>query len=204
MIPVTPKPEPSTFDQQVRQPGLAYLSNVAHPTTQEWSNRAYWQKSLQDLWSAYDGICAYCCCYIHRDTGVATVDHFFPKSEHPTRAYEWENFRLASQILNRRKWTYTDVLDPFSVQSGWFYIRFPSLLIKPNPALSPDIFTSVEQTINRLRLNDELLAGSRLAWIEPYCKGEVNFDYLKHHAPFLAYEIERQGLIHSLRDIIRL
>jgi len=201
MIPVIPKPEPSTFDQQVRQPGSAFLSKVARPTTKEWSNHRYWGRSLQDLWTSYDGICAYCCCWIPRDTGIATVDHFLPKSEDPTLAYEWENFRLASLKMNSRKGTYTDVLDPFSVQSGWFHIRFPSLLISPNGALPSETITSIQQTIRRLRLNEEPLVKSRLAWIQPFCMKQTSFDFLKRRAPFLAYEIERQGLIHSLRDI---
>ena len=56
------------------------------------------------------------------------VDHFYPKSVRPDMAYEWSNFRLASLKLNCRKREFQDVLDPFTIEPGWFCLSFPSLL----------------------------------------------------------------------------
>ena len=58
MIPVKPQPEPDDFDEKVRQPGLAFLSQVPNPKTEDWKNYDYWRRSLPDLYTSYNKICA--------------------------------------------------------------------------------------------------------------------------------------------------
>ena len=130
MIHVDPQPEPPTFDQLVRQPGRKFLKSCPNPKGNQW--RAYWRKIARDLHTAYSGICAYSCHFIQYDTGWRTVEHFKPKDDYKSDAYEWGNYRLVCGVLNGRKGK-GEVLDPFRVHNGWFIMDFPSLLVKPAP-----------------------------------------------------------------------
>lgn len=200
MIPVVEQSEPSVFAVQVGQPGAAFLKNTPNPTS--WTNREYWRRIIPDLWRAYDGICAYTCHWIPPDVGAATVDHFLPKSTYPHRAYDWRNYRLATPKVNRHKSNNLDVVDPFTLSPGWFVLIFPALLLKPGEHLSLGEKQQVQKTIARLKLNDdEALINSRLRWVLEYCDREITFSHLRRRAPFIAYEIERQQLEHSIRSM---
>ncbi|MFN7528436.1 MAG: hypothetical protein ACK5QA_13580 [Dolichospermum sp.] len=196
MIPVKPQPEPDDFDEKVRQPGLVFLSKVPNPKTEDWKKHDYWVKSLPDLYTSYNKICAYSAQWIPRPEGSPSVDHFLPKSPKPELAYEWHNFRLACLSLNQRKGTQLDVIDPFELPVNSFILDFPSLIIKPNPELLYPLKGRVISTINRLELNDyDKCIDGRLEWLKTYYEDNSSFDSLKRKAPFIAYELERQGLV---------
>ena len=196
MIPIKPQPEPDDFDEKVRQPGLAFLSQVPNPKTEDWKNYDYWRRSLPDLYTSYNKICAYSAQWIPRPEGSPSVDHFLPKSPKPELAYEWHNFRLACLSLNQRKGTQLDVIDPFELPVNSFILDFPSLIIKPNPELLYPLKGRVISTINRLQLNDsDKCIDGRLEWLKTYYEDNSSFDSLKRKAPFIAYELERQGLV---------
>ena len=91
----------------------------------------YWTTSLDDLMAAYDEVCAYSCFRIHRVTGARSVDHFAPRSRAWNTVYEWSNYRLACSRLNARKRDFTDVLDPFEVQTGWFRLELVGFQLLP-------------------------------------------------------------------------
>jgi hypothetical protein len=195
VIPIKPQPEPDDFDEKVRKPGLAFLSKVPNPKTKDWKNRDYWRRSLRDLYDACNHICAYSAQWISRPEGSPTVDHFLPKSAKPELAYEWHNFRLACLTLNNKKRTELDVIDPFELPVNSFILDFPSLIIKPNPELLYPLKERVISTINRLQLNDyDKCIDGRLEWLKTYYEDNSTFDSLKRKAPFIAYELERQGL----------
>lgn len=197
MIPIVRQPEPTDFQDKVTKKGNRFLQNSPHPTN--WGYRSYWRAALPDLWNAYRGICAYCCHWIPLEQGSASVDHFIPKHIAPDRAYDWDNFRLAASKMNSKKGTYLDVIDPFELQEASFLLVFPSMLVKPNPLLDEDMKKQVLATITRLDLNrDEALINSRLKYVLDLVDGRITFDHLVRHAPFIAYEIERQGLLDSL------
>lgn len=201
MIPVKEQPEPVDFSRKVKNRGTAFLQKVAHPT--EWKNREYWRDALHDLYQAYAGICAYSAHWIQPDQGAATVDHFIPKSVNHQLAYDWHNYRLASRTMNIRKGNHQDVLDPFRLKPNWFIMDFPSLLIKPNSILTTAQKEKVSKTITRLKLNaDEICVRSRKDWLLPFCKKEYSFDFLQMHAPFIAYELQRQNLIDKIVSIM--
>jgi hypothetical protein len=203
MIRVNLRPEPAAFDAQVRVPGRQFLHQCPKPTAAQFKTRAYWRKVLGELHSVYRGICAYSCHWIPYDTGADTVEHFRPKQLFPNEAYEWSNYRLVCGTLNGRKGAYQDVIDPFSVQDGWFVLDFPSVLVKPNPSLSDADAKSVLQTIKRLGLNDEgTCLKARLRYVKNYCKQQISFLHLKNEAPFIAREIQRQGLVQSLATMM--
>lgn len=201
MIPITPKPEPPDFTQKVRAPGQAFLRNNPAPT--DWHNHDDWRNALHDLYEAYNGICAYSAEWIP-PLSDPTVDHFVPKSARPELAYEWRNYRLAFLRLNRNKLNYQDVLDPFVLQPNWFVLDFPSLQITANEALSDLQKAQVCATIKRLKLNEQPGIKSRMRWLCDFCVriDAWRFDYLRENAPFIAYELERQGKVDTIAAIM--
>lgn len=202
MIHIERQPEPAVFDSAVRKPGKAFLAKVSRPRGSQWRGREYWREIGQILHQAYNCVCAYSCHWIPHDTGGRTVEHFRPKDTHPDQAYEWSNFRLVCSTLNGRKGTRT-ILDPFVIPTGWFHIEFPSLLVKSSPALSEGEQRQVEQTRDILGLNDEgTCLASRFHYISALCRNEISFDYLRRAAPFLAAEIDRQGLGDTIKEVM--
>jgi len=138
------------------------------------------------------------------DTGGDSVEHFLAKSTHPSLAYDWSNYRLVCQTLNGRKGSHTDVLDPFTLAAGWFTIAFPSLLVQPSPDASSTIRDAVRATCTRLGLNDSATClAARERYVRDFCVGYISLDYLGRDAPFLASEIERQGLHSTLSQMMR-
>lgn len=154
----------------------------------------YWTEALQDLLVAYDRVCAYCCFRIHA-SATPSVDHMAPKSRAWDRVYEWENYRLAALAMNAAQREYTDVIDPFEVQPGWFALELTYGQVQPGPATTndPALRARVVDTIDRLGLNNSGLLTDRLRDIEDYERGEVGWDRLREESPFVAHEIERQG-----------
>jgi hypothetical protein len=119
----------------------------------------------------------------------------------PNLAYEWANFRLASSKLNSRKGSYRDVLDPFTLADNSFELDFPSLLVKPGRNLVDTDRDKVLTTIERLKLNYESSIKSRFSWLELYCRNR-DFHFLQKTAPFIAYELRRQGLEHTITEMM--
>src|SRR4051812_40118001 len=105
------QPEPANFQLSVRKPGRVFLSQQPQPTVAQWKSHSYWRRVLEDLHTAYNGICAYSCHWIPYDTGSDTVEHFTPKGLFSEGAYEWNNFRLVCGTLNGRKGTSTEIMD---------------------------------------------------------------------------------------------
>ena len=199
VIPIQLQLEPPDFAQKVRDPGLKFLAGVPTPQGKDaWKSRDYWRKALNDLYVAYGHICAYTAIWIPKPAGIPTVDHFIPKSIDPGKAYEWSNFRLACHTVNTWKASYQDVLDPFHLGDNWFVIDFYLLEVKPNLNLDSEVQEKVCATISRLRLNGPECRGNRENWFNEYCSGNITFNYLKRRAPFIAYELERQKLAHTI------
>jgi hypothetical protein len=207
MIPVTPQPEPSTFDQLVRQPGHIYLNKnkTKQINQQQWKEHNYWTRCLLDLHIAYNGICAYSGHWMPPGEGNCTVEHVIPKAIRRDLAYEWSNYMLVNGILNGRKGTKEDLINPFLLQPDWVFLDFPSLLVKPNPRLTDEEKQRVINTINVFRLNeDERIMASRTHWLKEYCTRKYgDFDFLKQYAPFTASELIRQGLVEEIKNIMK-
>ncbi len=204
MIRVDRKAAPRNFNAQVRLKGQRFLQENPRPTSKQWQSHRYWREVMGELHEAYGGICAYSCHWIPYDTGADTVEHFLPKDLYPTKAYEWNNYRLVCATLNGRKGKYEDVLDPFRIQNGWFVIDFPSMQVKPNPSVASAKRQTIQNTIDRLGLNDEgTCLKSRVKWLKDYCSHDVSFAYLRRHAPFIVSEIERQNLLATIRNVFR-
>ena len=213
MIPVTPAPEPADFDSRVRQPGLRAIAELAgerpdpprlvgRPYAPVATSRdgippdkfpPYWREMLDDLMDSYHRICAYLCLYIHRSTGARSIDHVVAKSKRWDQVYEWSNYRLACLQMNARKGAAADVLDPFEVKEGWFALELVGFQVVPGCGLPDDVAKAVANTIERLRLNDPTTCcEAREEYAEDYWNGDIVFDYLMRHAPFVARELRRQ------------
>ncbi|HEV7660832.1 MAG TPA: hypothetical protein VGO55_13420 [Allosphingosinicella sp.] len=201
MIPVSPADEPGNFDAKVRQPGLNWLAGkglaglaALPPKTKI---RAYWTECLPELLSAYDRICAYASLKIHPVTGAHSVEHFAPKSRAPNVAYEWNNYRLACAKLNARKNNFTDVLDPFLLQSGTFELGVLDGSISPSKSLTAPNLALAQATMDRLNLDDQEMRAARLYYIDQYLQGRFDSDFLREESPFIWFELQRQGLLKS-------
>ncbi len=204
MIRVIPAPEPETFDKCVRQPGLRALEKLAD---QRYSGSKAaipagefppcWRRSLNDLLEGYCRICSYLCLYIPRGTGARSVDHMVAKSSRWDYAYEWCNYRLACSLMNARKGDAVSVLDPFEVEDGWFELELVAFQVRPADGLADPTTAAVEDTIKRLRLNDDECCGAREEYAEEYWCKAVTIDYVRRHAPFVASELRRQNRLHA-------
>jgi len=200
MMPVVRQPEPNTFDGDVRQPGVAFLKTSPNPTRKQFRKHGYWTKCLPDLRRAYGGVCAYSSMWIPFG---GSVDHFEPKSVKPLLAYEWSNYRLASERLNHYKADSTSVVDPFEVQSGWFELDFATFFVLPGPQLPVDVTARIEETIRTLRLNsDDSLVRGRFDITKDYADGHVTLGYLQSRYPLISSELIRQGLQDSIKGTL--
>jgi len=200
VIPVAAQPEPPDFDAKVRTPGKAFLKRNPNPTT--W--KECWRNCLWDLYESYGRICAYSAHWFSRCEGIATVDHFIPKSKNPSKAYEWDNFRLATLRMNSLKKDHQDVLDPFRIAKETFVLDFTTLIPEPGPKVSRSLAGKVRATMRRLKLDDNVCVEARMDWLRLYCDKNLTLEGLVKRAPSLAYEIKRQGLsVVSLRRIFR-
>ena len=196
MIPVAMKPEPDDFDQKVRQKGQQFLTTKTPTKSTDWKGHDYWRVALPDLKTFYGNICAYCCLRIAPCTGNPTVDHYQHKSQFHQLAYEWSNFRLAAGRMNSYKGISAEVLDPFTIQHDWFVLEFsPMIMVKPNPTLEEPTKTAVANCIKQLKLDrDKNYLAEVESWYKMFANNEISVEVLARFAPFMAYELRRQGL----------
>ena len=195
MMPIPLFPEPADFDATVRQRGLRFLADKPNPTRVEWEKHSFWQVVLPKLQEGYHGVCNYCSVWIPHSTGTHSIDHFQNKKNHPKLAYEWSNFRYACTRFNSRKGVKT-ILDPAEISLQTFVLNFDNFFVEASPIVSdPPLLKLAAQTISILKLNeDSKLVKERFDFFQDYKTNQINFDYLKRRAPFIAYELERQGL----------
>jgi hypothetical protein len=176
----------------------------------------YWQDCLEELYQAYGEICAY---YGQRIQEIANphVDHYAPNrprhddssiqsaddpqvtrhDPEPVKAYEWDNFRLASPYANSCKGNWSDVLDPVHIEDGWFQIVLHTWIVRPDPELEekdPDTWDRVGQSIKRLKLSEGPAFRERKRAMELFRAGDVLFGFLEKDHPFLAKELARQRI----------
>jgi hypothetical protein len=199
MIHVNVQLEPAGFDEDVRKKGIAYLQKkkiaLDRPVPPKTKIHPYWRTCLDDLYSNYQGMCAYLAVFFEPVTGGGSVDHFIAKSKRADLIYEWRNYRLACSIMNCRKRDYEDVLDPFEVENGWFHLELVSGRIFPNPNLSVAQGNSVQATIDRLGLDDNGNREMRARHYQEYCEELYTGVFLQRRSPFVYSEALRQGLL---------
>lgn len=192
MIRIELQPEPPGFDALVRQKGLKALADKKAGLIKKLPD--HWRACLDDLWEAYGGVCAYASIYIDPVTGGSSVEHFAPKSDVEDLAYEWKNYRLVCRLMNSRKWTFRDVLDPCEIGNGWFVLNLITMGIAPADDLPPAEREAVRDTIDRLKLDDSRCRQARANYYNQYLAGDLTFRNLQRFSPFVAFEVERQGV----------
>jgi|GEM_PF-712268 len=198
MIPVQVQPEPDEFDKKVRQPGVTWFEknkiSLDEPLKRKMEVPNYWKEASNSLWIAYQKICAYSCIYMDKVAGDATVDHFKPKKDFPRFCYEWDNYRLSCLPVNRSKGV-KEILDPFEIEQGTFYLSFVDGSIYPNPSLSEEISKIAKKTIAALKLDNTAHRNMRLEHFFDFQTREVSADYLRKKSPFVWFEAKRQGFL---------
>jgi hypothetical protein len=216
MIPVSRAAEPPSFRQTVRLPGVSAIRELtgksplisrSGPKRKPIATRprdipakkfpTFWVECLPDLMVAYNSTCAYSCFRIHEVTGSRSVDHFAAKSQRWDKVYRWNNYRLAASLLNSRKGDFADVLDPFDIKVGWFQLELVGFQVLPNRNEAAGVQTSVQQTIDRLQLNDPQLRARRLSDAETYRNQDCSLATLQKESPFVAFELKRQGRLNA-------
>lgn len=201
MMLVHRRPETTNFDTLVRQPGIAFLRTKPVPTKKDWDRNRYWRYISNELYSAYNSTCAYLGEWIPTP---GSIDHFIPKTVNPSLAYEWDNYRLSSQKMNNNKGSNVNIVDPFLVRPGGFILDLPSCLIHAGPGLSTIETQLIQNTIDILKLNDDdNLVQNRCNILVFYSQGDLSITFLRKRYPYIASELERQGIVETVKTMFR-
>lgn len=215
MIPVEEAPKPKGFDAKVRRPGLRAIAEMVGKKPPYKRTRGkpfkkiasrerdipsdkfppYWTRALDDLMKAYGEICAYSCFRIHPVTGGRSVDHFAPKSRSFRDIYRWSNYRLCCTRMNTRKLDFGTVLDPFTIQPGWFQLELLGFQVVPDSSLPQQTRDQIQDTIDRLGLND--FRTDREKDAERYWNHDISLRVLKEESIFVAVELHRLGKLNA-------
>jgi len=159
----------------------------------------FWREVLPDMLQSYHRLCAYLALYIPHATGNPSVDHVVPKSKSWDKVYEWSNYRLASAYINGKKSDFDLALDPMSMKAGSFGLEFVAFQVVPGPKAKGTLVKQVDETILILGLNSLECRKAREKYVVDYQtgpgKGGIDLAYLEIHAPFIAQELRRQGLL---------
>jgi hypothetical protein len=180
--------KPKDFDKTVKVPGNQWLK--ANPLARR--PKALWTAYTRQLSEGFSNLCGYAAMF---DPTGGTVDHFLSFKNHPHLAYEWTNYRFASDVLNKSKQNADDlVLDPHEVGEDWFEIELPSLQMRVTSAVPPTQREKAAFTLKRLKLRDgERVIRWRQSWYELYLNGQLNLEGLYRVAPLIARAIEKQS-----------
>ncbi|MBN2495254.1 MAG: hypothetical protein JXR96_11725 [Deltaproteobacteria bacterium] len=169
MMRFEPVLEPPDFDARARRPGKQWLES--HPDKKR--PRDLWTPFKPALASGFGQLCGYSAIY----EPIGVVDHYMSVSRHRHLAYEWSNYRFASDRINKIKKDADDVLDPFEVDDAWFEILLPSLQLVLTDAVPEDVRPRAEYTLHRLRLrDDESMIRLRREWYRMYQDEELTLD----------------------------
>jgi hypothetical protein len=83
------------------------------------------------------------------------------------------------------------VLDPFTIQPGWFQLELLGFQVIPDPSLPRATRDAIQDTIDRLGLDD--FKSDREKDAERYWNRDISLRVLKEESPFVAEELRRQG-----------
>jgi hypothetical protein len=173
--------KPTNFDAKVKAPGDAWLN--VNPDAKR--PKALWEPYTITLSQAYGDRCGYAAML---DPTGGSVDHYLSFKNHPALAYEWSNYRFASNTLNSSKRNADGtVLDPQEVKPGWFKILLPSMQMVATDAVPKSHKAKAEFTLKRLKLCDgERIIRWRRSWYRMYLDGKLSLDGLREVAPLIA------------------
>lgn len=198
MIAISRFAPPAGYTNNVKTPGERFLRTNPNPSRADFKKHEYWRYIHNDLYNLYNGICAYCASWTPRhalptDPNYTSVDHFIPKSQMPSMAYDWTNYRLSRARLNSNKGNSLEIVDPCHIQNGWFILDFTTFLILPNSTLTNVLFDRIDKSITLLGLNDNDFVDQRLDIIYDYAWDRININDLTSTYPFIVSEMLRQN-----------
>ncbi|WP_137890933.1 hypothetical protein [Ramlibacter sp. 2FC] len=190
MIPVAKVKKPAKFDAEVKTPGNQWLK--ANPNAKR--PKTLWVPFTSALADGFANRCGYAAML---DPTGGSVDHYLSFKNHRTLAYEWSNYRFASNTLNSSKRNKDDtVLDPFEVKAGWFKILLPSLQMVLTEAVPKSCRAKAELTLKELKLRDgERIIKWRRSWYKLYLAGQLTLDGLQEVAPLIADAVVAGGQV---------
>ena len=139
--------------------------------------------------NAYNGICAYACCEI-TPSSSAEIDYFHPKSRYQNAAYEWQNLRLCSSNINKKKRDH-EVLDPFDVRDWTFGIVLATGRMVKLKKYDSAYEALCDKTIKVLGLNEHEYIKMRNDILDDYLRGEITISNLQKRNPFVYGEVQR-------------
>jgi hypothetical protein len=197
--------EPPQFNLEVRRKGLKWMANRGLDLNKELPEGTklpdYWKACSAQLRMAFEGRCCYSGSYM-RQSEIIPVEHAIAKSLRPDLAYEWANYRYASQRINGRKGVKI-ILDPaqFPIGVDIYFLDFVTGSIFPNSVLKkgmPALYAMADQTISALGLDDELYRDERMEVWGDYMassRGKEEKLLLRKTNNFIWHEATRQGLL---------
>ena len=102
---------------------------------------------------------------------VETIEHFYPKSSYPDRAFEWRNlFYCCTRCQAAKKESFDiGILKPDEADyefRRYFTCDYTTGKIGPNFTADPDDQQRAETTIAHYKLNDGILTGERRRWLQ--------------------------------------
>lgn len=188
MIPVAnPIPEPENFDANCRRAGRAWLA--ANPTKDCHAASHLWSPFRRALRTGFSKRCGYLAIKLHVG-GV--VEHFVSCNEDRAMAFEWVNYRYASETMNSKKQALDRlkirVLDPFAVQAGWFRVILPSFELVLTDAVDAELRQLAQDTIEKLGLDKghEAIEGRWSVYESHWNDGDIDLVGLRKDAPLIA------------------
>ena len=211
MIPVPLGPEPTDFDQRVRQPGLRFLNDAgldplsvvarAQFKRPGGGKPDYWRAAKANLREAFNGCCAYSCFFLEDsltpslDELSTSVDHFQPISRSPAHlAYEWLNLRLAWTAIDNNKQDKLIALDPCTIRDSPFCLDVGDFgFLLPREGLSQQERNNAELTLDALGLNHSNCTLHRRAWADDFMANASRYgdSLMQSWQPFLWQELKR-------------
>jgi hypothetical protein len=187
MIRFEARPAPEGFSGRVAQRGTAWLA-----ASETGRLPPYWQEFRHALADAFGSLCAYGAMY----EPVGTVDHFVSVNEDRSKAYDWSNYRFASAWLNSSKQALrsSQLIDPFTVQDGWFEVQLPSMQLALTEHVPAEWRERGQFMLERMHLaHDERIVRQRREWFRMYQEGGLSLDELAKKAPLIAAAIAKRA-----------
>lgn len=208
MIPVPREPEPSNFDQRVRTPGQAFLrsQNIVvgdglRPRSR-WNGHDYWRPTaIEMLHTAYNDICCYLGMYIENSAAArrnflgGSVEHIIPVGQDAWKAYEWDNYALAGQLVNRDRGDQS-LISPFDLNFDPFDLDLPSGIVSIARGLTPAQRAIAIEIYDVLKFDQrQQYEEDRADYYDKYINGVLDNSQMDRFAPFVWHEIQQQGLV---------
>lgn len=212
MIPLVLQPEPEDFHEVVREPGQDFLraqgvavGGVLRPRSR-WNGHDYWRPDAIDmLHTAYNDVCCYLCMYLENSPALrrqrrgSSVEHVIPLSQDAWKAYEWNNYALAGQLVNRDRDS-NAIVSPFELDFYPFELDLPSGIVSITRGLSPAQIGIALNIIEVLKFDDRPQHEQDRADYYARYSDRTRDDCLTNteiarYAPFVWHEIQRQNLV---------